>query len=235
MSKLSVNEGFERNRKNENKKKIIEEQKKEGQPDVKNKDENEKQKSGGRSKSKSKKEIIKSTLDGDTSSGKKKKESKVSKPAEEVQGDVKAGTTSGKEKIAALDGDVIPADLCGEMDKTINDSENPAVHDRVTRIAETDLIFDPKVVKYRGNVDEEKNKSEVEQLEKEMEAACAKHERRVRNKTRKSEESVKSVDTPVPTDRRVKMKPDACVLFETKEQLTDDEAIDRVEEDDKEQ
>ena len=124
MSKLSVNEGFEINRKNENKKKIIEEQKKEGQPDVKNKDENEKQKSGGRSKSKSKKEIIKSTLDGDTSSGKKKKESKVSKPAEEVQGDVKAGTTSGKEKIAALDGDVIPADLCGEMDKTINDSEN---------------------------------------------------------------------------------------------------------------
>ena len=66
-----------------------------------------------------------------------------------------------------------------------------------------------------------------------MEAACAKHERRVRNKTRKSEESVKSVDTPVPTDRRVKMQPHACVLFETKEQLTDDEAIDRVEEDDK--
>ncbi|CAP35616.2 Protein CBG18102 [Caenorhabditis briggsae] len=187
-------------------------------------DENEKLKSGEKSKSKSRKVKTKTTQEADSSSRKKKKSTISKATTLEVQNEVKANTRSGKTQNIGLDGDVIPAELCGKMDKTIVEVDNPAIHDRVTRVAESDLIFDPKVIKYQGNVDNEKNKSEIEALEKEMEAACAQHEKRNRNPNKKSEDSKESLEN-VPADRRVKMKPEACLLFETKEQQTEEDEI----------
>lgn len=217
-----------KNNKN-NKKKTSGEQIK--RDDGKSKDFNEKP-NNSKEKSKIKTRELKSTQENDTSSEKKKKtkDSKTTKTAEGSSIKGKSVTPSQKDKKIGIDGNLIPAELCGPMDKTIEELDNPAVHDRVTRTAQTDLIFDPKVVKYQGNVDAAnaaKNKSEINKMEKELEAACAKHERKVKNPTRKSEDSVKSDDNaaPIPAGSRVRMKPEACLLFETKEQVTDDEEL----------
>ncbi|EFO97529.1 hypothetical protein CRE_08572 [Caenorhabditis remanei] len=145
---------------------------------------------------------------------------------------------------------VMKAENCGEMDVTIEDIETPVMHDRVVRVAATDMIFDPKQVAYKGCVDNDKvrkqefsvemntvqfqDPKEVEDLEKELQAACAKHELRFKNvrkneeknpnaKLPKSPESEKSTEKRAAPDARIKMRPDQCVLFETKEQLTEDD------------
>ncbi|EGT45850.1 hypothetical protein CAEBREN_24217 [Caenorhabditis brenneri] len=119
------------------------------------------------------------------------------------------------------------------MDTTIEETDNPAVHERVTRLAATDMIFDPRKVSYMGNVDNEKDPEEEKQFEKELNAACEKHEARFKDirkleernpnyRRPKSTESEKS-HAPVPPDQRIKMRPDQCVLFETKDLMTEED------------
>ncbi|CAQ58107.1 uncharacterized protein CELE_F23B2.7 [Caenorhabditis elegans] len=112
---------------------------------------------------------------------------------------------------------VLKAEECNKMDVTIEDFGNPAIHDRVSRAAATDMIFDPKVITYKGNVDDGKDKKDMVDVEKDILAACEKHDAKFsRNgKVVKTVESEKS--KAAPADQRVKMKPDGCVLFETRE------------------
>ncbi|EGT52036.1 hypothetical protein CAEBREN_11464 [Caenorhabditis brenneri] len=126
-------------------------------------------------------------------------------------------------------------DIKEKMQTTIEETDNPAVHERVTRVAATDMIFDPKMVAYKGNVDNEKDPKEEEELERELMAACDKHEARFKDirkleerdpnfRRPRSPETEKSIDkrAPVPHDQRIKMRPDQCVLYETKDQITED-------------
>ncbi|UMM25629.1 hypothetical protein L5515_005367 [Caenorhabditis briggsae] len=158
---------------------------------------------------------------------------KDSKPMDGTQNGPTPNDPTGNNSAKENEISIINADECGPMEETINDPETPVIHDRVVRTAATDMIFDPKLVTYKGNLDVEKDQKEIDDLEKEMMKACQKHETKFKdvrkndekNRFSKLPESEKSTEkqTPIPKDLRVKMRPDQCLLFETKDQQTEDD------------
>uniref|UniRef100_A0A1I7V533 Uncharacterized protein n=1 Tax=Caenorhabditis tropicalis TaxID=1561998 RepID=A0A1I7V533_9PELO len=216
---------------------------------------------GGKGKSKRTNGSKRTNNDGDKdSSSTKRKSNAPSKPMDGTQNGPTPNDPTGMASEYQNEPDILNNDeIKDALDVTIDETDNrsfsfnhsthsfeiysAAVHERVTRLAATELIFDPKMVAYKGNVDNEKDPKEVEELEKELQEACDKHEARFKNLRKleekdpnyrrpKSVESEKSIDkrAPVPPDQRIKMRPDQCVLYETKEQVTEDDELDQQEE-----